>query len=306
MWQGLYNDAYLVKFDSAGQRLWGTYYGGDSSDAAIGITTDASGAVYIAGSTSSINNISTPGSLQETKTGIGQDIFITKFSSSGQRIWGTYYGDEGLINFSGGGRSLVSDQWNNIYLTGMVDSAGHPGTTPNVMQGVYGGGSRDGFITKLDSSGALLWASYYGGSGQDAVNALCPDNIGNIYLCGGSFSNNGIATPGSFVDSNPNLEHASFIVKMYDTAYPVSISQHSLKNGIRIYPNPSTGVIYIQSAQPGTCDVYGMDGKLVLSKDITMGLSQLNMPATACSGVYFVKCRLSGGEMVTERMVFRR
>lgn len=44
-------DAYLVKFNSSGNRLWATYYGGTELDESYDITIDPSGNVYITGRT---------------------------------------------------------------------------------------------------------------------------------------------------------------------------------------------------------------------------------------------------------------
>src|SRR5690606_4950609 len=48
-----YGDAYLVKFDAAGNRVWATYFGGASSDGGWGIICDEQNNVYITGQTAS-------------------------------------------------------------------------------------------------------------------------------------------------------------------------------------------------------------------------------------------------------------
>ena len=49
-WAGS-NDAYLVKFDTYGNRKWATYYGGSSMDEGYAVATDKIGNVYLAGYT---------------------------------------------------------------------------------------------------------------------------------------------------------------------------------------------------------------------------------------------------------------
>lgn len=51
------NDAFLVKFDASGNRLWGTFYGGSGNDQGYALATDAAGNVYLAGYTTSTNGI---------------------------------------------------------------------------------------------------------------------------------------------------------------------------------------------------------------------------------------------------------
>jgi hypothetical protein len=80
-------DAYLVKFNSAGVRQWGTYYGGAGYDIVMGsCATDPSGNVYMTGitTTSVGTSISSSGSHQSAFAG-GNDAFLVKFNPSGIR-----------------------------------------------------------------------------------------------------------------------------------------------------------------------------------------------------------------------------
>ena len=88
---GMY-DAYLLKFNSAGDRQWCTYCGGSQSEIAYAIAADASGNVYIAGTTQSTSGISTAGAHQDTYVSGAGMAFLVKFNSLGMRQWGTSYG----------------------------------------------------------------------------------------------------------------------------------------------------------------------------------------------------------------------
>ncbi|MCB0638721.1 MAG: SBBP repeat-containing protein, partial [Lewinella sp.] len=87
---GYYNDAFLVKFDGNGVRLWATYYGGNQDDIGQAVCTDQTGNVYLAGYTESSSSIAA-GGHQNTK-GPYTDAFLVKFDTDGVRLWGTYYG----------------------------------------------------------------------------------------------------------------------------------------------------------------------------------------------------------------------
>src|SRR5690606_10395450 len=85
-------DALLVKLDSAGNRIWATYFGGVGHDAAQSVACDAAGNVYITGATQSVDSVASPGAHQVQNLG-SADGFIAKFNGAdGTRIWGTYYG----------------------------------------------------------------------------------------------------------------------------------------------------------------------------------------------------------------------
>ena len=81
------NDAFIAKFDSSGQRLWGTYYGGTSWDWGYGCAIGWNGEIFLAGNTESTNNISTPNSFQPALAGTDNG-FLVKFNVAGQRLWG--------------------------------------------------------------------------------------------------------------------------------------------------------------------------------------------------------------------------
>jgi uncharacterized delta-60 repeat protein len=70
--------------------------------------------------------------------------------------------------------SAVSvDSAGNIYCAGYTESFGADG---------------DALLLKYDSSGALLWAKTWGGSGLDILNAVAVDSAGNIYCAGATYS----------------------------------------------------------------------------------------------------------------------
>jgi hypothetical protein len=85
-------------------------------------------------------------------------------------IWGKQYGsdkDEYSMNH-------VTDQKGNIYLSGR--------TTGVIADKNFG--KTDGFLTKIDSSGKVLWSRQFGTAEEDDVQWSAIDNSGNIYLTG--------------------------------------------------------------------------------------------------------------------------
>ena len=56
-----------------------------------------------------------------------------------------------------------------------------PGTS---QKPVTSQGGDDGFIEKLDSSGMLIWANTFGGSGNDEVQAIAIDLNQNLLVSG--------------------------------------------------------------------------------------------------------------------------
>ena len=174
-------DAFIVKFNTAGIRQWGTYYGGISDDYGWGTTTDLNGNVYLCGiSGSSPSIITTPGAYQ-TYIGPFMLSYLVKFNSFGTRIWGTYYG--GVRG--GGATNCATDLSNNVYLSGdTFDSLGDTIATLGACQQTFGGGLSDGFLTKFNSNGQRLWGTFYGGNSEDRAFSCAVDNNKNVYICG--------------------------------------------------------------------------------------------------------------------------
>ncbi|RZK27151.1 MAG: T9SS type A sorting domain-containing protein [Flavobacterium sp.] len=209
-------DGVFVKFSSSGIRIWATYYGGNRYDEINDIHVDKAGNIYICGSTSSDDNISTKGSFQATNLNSLQSLFLAKFDTSGRRVWGTYYGSKMGANYQSG---VDVDDYGNIYMIGNTESDSGIATKGS-HQTSYGKGG-DGFIAKFDSSGKRIWGTYYGGTYFDDINKLKVDNRGYFYIVGSTKSFNSISTQASFQpthnykfpDSSPN----GFIVK-FDTS----------------------------------------------------------------------------------------
>src|SRR5690606_11810909 len=57
-------DGFVVKFDSAGVRQWGTYFGGEKSDDIYDIVVSDSGYVFLTGATLSTTDIASLGAYQ--------------------------------------------------------------------------------------------------------------------------------------------------------------------------------------------------------------------------------------------------
>jgi hypothetical protein len=181
------NDAFLVKFNSSGVRQWGTYYGGLGDDSGNSCAVDASGNVYLAGSTASITNIASEG--HQNDLGGNFDAFLVKFNSSGIRQWGTYYGgvSQDLA------RTCAVDNVGNIYLAGFTQSSS--AIASGGHQNTYGG-SEDAFLVKFNSSGVRQWGTYYGGSSGDGAEFCITDASNNVYLTGTTNSTSSIAFGG--------------------------------------------------------------------------------------------------------------
>ncbi|MGZ3931417.1 MAG: T9SS type A sorting domain-containing protein, partial [Bacteroidia bacterium] len=185
------DDAVFAKFNTNGQRMWSTYYGGTMHDISVTITVDSNKDVIFAGHTESTGAIATSGAYN-TFFSAGYDVFVAKFDSSGVNKWGTYYGDTGTEEAF----SVDVDASNTIYITGFTNSLF--GISTGGAYQPINGGNTDAFIATFDATGSnLLYGTYYGGTGDDQGTAIKVANTGIIYITGNTTSPNNMSSPGA-------------------------------------------------------------------------------------------------------------
>jgi beta-propeller repeat-containing protein len=176
-----------------------TYLGGSGEDQGGSIAVDGAGSAYITGYTSSLDFPTTPGAVQTTRGGTSfvGDVFVTKLDPAGSAIvYSTYLGGSDYEH----GNGIAVDSAGNAYVAGQTRSADFP-TTAGALRTTFAGpaGDSDGFVAKLDATGAVLaYSTYLAGSGSDRANAIAVDAAGSAYVSGYTRSRDFPATAGAF------------------------------------------------------------------------------------------------------------
>ncbi len=163
---------------------YGRFFGGSQEEEILSIAVDKDGFIYMSGETSSpdlplsAGKLAHPASVFQTK---GNTLaFVAKLDPTGTKlIYCTYLGGSKTAV----GHNLKIDAAGNAYIGGRTEASDFPLMKP--IQAKFGGGSDDGFITKLNAAGnALIYSTYLGGSEYDQGRALAVDAAGNAYLTG--------------------------------------------------------------------------------------------------------------------------
>ena len=210
---------------------WGgtVLIGTASTDRGHGIGLDSSGNIYVAGYTA--------GGLDgETNNG-GNDIFLTKYDSSGARQWtrlsGTAVADES------GWSAVAVDGSGNIYVAGY---------TSGNLDGETNAGGSDAVLIKYNSSGTRQWTRLLGSTGSDSAWSVGVDGSGNVYISG--------FTDGSLGDQTNSGGTDAFLAK-YNSAGTLQWVRQ-LGNATSTYSYAvaaaSSGNVYISGMTRGILD----------------------------------------------------
>jgi hypothetical protein len=191
------SNAFVTEINPSGSALvYSTYLGGSGGDGGYGIAVDSAGNGYVTGYTNSTDFPVTPGAFQTTcgNPSFCENAFITEINPSGSAlVYSTYLGGSGTDV----GQRIAVDSLNNAYVTGWTSSTNFPLMNP--LQGVFGGGQYDAFVTKLNPTGsALVYSTYLGGTAADEGEGVAVDGAGNAYVSGTTSSTNFPVTPGAF------------------------------------------------------------------------------------------------------------
>ncbi len=177
-------DAFVTKLTPAGNALvYSTYLGGSNYDRGNGIATDAAGAAYVVGYTSS-TDFPTQSAYQTTLKGDDSDaVFVTKLTPAGNAlVYSTYLGGSGGDDE---GTGIALDASGSAYVTGYTNSNDFPTESAyqstNANQGNY-----EAFVTRLSPVGnVLIYSTYLGGSTDKSWGAgIAVDGADAAYVVG--------------------------------------------------------------------------------------------------------------------------
>jgi hypothetical protein len=172
-------DGYVLKLNNAGTGQWAKILGHSSSDSVSGLVVDGSGNVYVGGyiNRTAGQTVNLAG-LTVTAQG-GNDGYILKLNTAGAGQWTKILGHSSSDSVNG----LAVDSSGNVYVGGYFYRAA--GQTVNLAGvTVTAQGNQDGYVLKLNNTGAGQWAKILGHTSSDFVNGLALDTADNVYVYG--------------------------------------------------------------------------------------------------------------------------
>lgn len=156
----------LTVHASDGTRLWSRMWGSTEVDISHAVAIDTGGFVYVAGRTRGFFD-------GQTNQNPGwNDIFLTRFTPNGTRLWSRIWGTNATDEAYG----AAADPFGNVFVVGDV-SGNLDGQTSYL-------GYTDFFISKCAPDGTRLWSRVWGSSDYDHGTGVGVDNAGNAYVVG--------------------------------------------------------------------------------------------------------------------------
>jgi hypothetical protein len=133
------DDAFLAKYDPAGNLLWTRQFGSADLDMATGVTANSTG-VYVTGWV---------GGAMAGQTSAGSfDAFLVKYDAAGNALWAHQFGTA-----DSDAATAVATDGSALYVSG---------TTSGALPGQTAMHSADAFVVKYDNSGELLGTRQFG------------------------------------------------------------------------------------------------------------------------------------------------
>jgi uncharacterized protein (TIGR03437 family) len=222
-------DAFVAKFDSSGTLVFLTYLGGTGGGVGTSIAVDASGDIYVGGTTSSSDF-----PLDQQGCQVNQCTFVAKLSGDGKSlIWSTsVLGTSGQLALAPDDSTFVLSQTvimevvagNSVEPSvteftgsGQEEAAVVPSAATALVVGsdgsVYTGGS--GFVAKMNSSlSGNTWLTHIGGNGTTAVSLIVSAPDGSLWAAGSTTSTDFPVLPGALQPQPSPYGSSGFLVHL--------------------------------------------------------------------------------------------
>jgi hypothetical protein len=169
-------DAHVAKLNGNGVLQWNTFLGGTALDYGENIAVDGNGSVYTTGYSEAAW-----GSPIRAFSGGYEDGYVSKLNGNGVLQWNTFLGGDGSDEC----RLVAVASNGDITINGSSSATwGSPGRAYS--------GINDVFAAQLDSTGALKWNIFLGGSKAEFDGGMAQDAEGTVYVSGkgnGSWGN---------------------------------------------------------------------------------------------------------------------
>lgn len=312
---------YLIKCDASGAVLWTDTF----QDLGIAqmITSGKGNSLYTTGFYGHygiIDSNITFGDGAPTSGG----IYIAKFDSAGNALWGksSLSNPSDVIAFSKGmafdnsGNICVSGEYINSII-GLVSQLIFGADTITMhSDGQFTWDSRDAFLVRYSAQGNLIEARSIGGNRIDENSGIVGTSDGMLYMTGRYFSPvidfDTITLSNSPVVSPDTLYYSRLYLAKYvpgtggnDTTNTIQPLDH--KDFINVYPNPTTGVLHLQSSIGiKAIQLFDVQGRRVFQQNLPYSAKEYQLDLQKQpNGIYWLQIRDTEGAIAVKKIILK-
>ena len=231
--------------------------------------------------------------------------FIELYNNSGidQNLWGCYF-DKGFdftfpdYTLPSGGYVILAEDSIDFELTYGITPFKWSGSLDNNTEALsfkYVDGDSIDYVKYNDNMG---WDTLADGYGHSLV--LCDFSLDNADSLSWQ-----IATTFTGITIGDTLAMYANPAA-YDTGCPVDITTPNSLEGVRVFPNPNTGIFTLQNQQntPLTCTIYDLYGRQIRQQKITMPSQQIDLHDVP-NGVYLIHLLDENTNQSTTRKIIK-
>jgi gliding motility-associated-like protein len=215
-------DISISKLNPTGSALiYATYLGGNSQDNPHSMFVNSSNELYVYGSTSSTNFPTAAGAYDITHNGL-TDMIVCRLNPTGTTLLGsTYIGgtaDDGInsatYNYGDAYRGeIVLNSAGDVFIVGTTKSTNFPATTG--AYDVSHNGQQDAVVLKLNAAlSTLQWATFLGGTGDDAGCSIRLNSTGDVYVVGLTSGGGFPVTTGAYTSTFQGGTYDGFVSRL--------------------------------------------------------------------------------------------
>lgn len=168
------NDGFVAMFDANGGRLWATYFGGSQFDSANDVAISGPDGLAICGKGSS----DLPLALNSSA---GGGNYVARIDTFGQPRWSSFHNGTGGISDL---NSVACGPNGQIYTAGQTSAADLPVTPSALQDTIRTVTHEDGVLAAFDTTGSLLYSTYYGGSLGESFQGTGVDSNYRVLAAG--------------------------------------------------------------------------------------------------------------------------
>ena len=175
---------FLAKFFSNGSFIWGNFIDIPNAYSYTSLTLDSSDNIIVSGTELVYT-------LDPLDMSFNADAFLLKYSPDGEPLWDLFFDSEDF-DYS---HTASADSSDNLFLTRLsVSGFNSPSAVANV------------FLTKIDSTGEIIWEGPFGGDAEGICKVSVCDSNDDIVVAGDTASANFIDDLGYDFTHNGNFD----------------------------------------------------------------------------------------------------